>query len=153
MKNTDLKSQIILCLVSHASFSSISSFILPFSNFFTGILAFIGVFCFLEKIAHCTTSNYFCLSMFICKRLCIFWSAFAVFFDHCLITQHWRLRQKSHCLETSYYGNFLEGLGSNEFHIKWRFCTHGSWKKSKSWWPFCSYQLNSTANLTHLPRN
>ena len=26
------------------------------------------------------------------------------------------------------------------------------WKKSKSWGPFWSYQLNSTANSAHLPR-
>ena len=26
-------------------------------------------------------------------------------------------------------------------------------KKSKSWEPFCSYQLNSTANPAHLPQN
>ena len=31
----------------------------------------------------------------------------------------------SHCLGMSYYVNFLEGLGSNEFHIRWRFGTHG----------------------------
>ena len=28
----------------------------------------------------------------------------------------------------SYYVNFFGGLGSNEFHIKLRFGTHGSWK-------------------------
>ena len=34
----------------------------------------------------------------------------------------------SHCLRMSYYVNFLGGSGSNEFHIKWRFGTHTSWK-------------------------
>jgi hypothetical protein len=29
----------------------------------------------------------------------------------------------------------------------------GQLKKLKSWGPFWSYQLNSTANLAHLPRN
>jgi hypothetical protein len=29
----------------------------------------------------------------------------------------------------------------------------GQLKKLKSWEPFWSYQLNSTANLAHLPRN
>jgi hypothetical protein len=29
----------------------------------------------------------------------------------------------------------------------------GQLKKSKSWGPFGSYQLNSTANFAHLPRN
>ena len=29
----------------------------------------------------------------------------------------------------------------------------GQMKKSKSWGPFWSYKLNSTANLAHLPRN
>ena len=29
----------------------------------------------------------------------------------------------------------------------------GQLKKSKSWWPFWSYQLMSTANLAHIPRN
>jgi hypothetical protein len=28
----------------------------------------------------------------------------------------------------SYYVNFWGGLGSNEFHIKWRFGTHGTRK-------------------------
>ena len=32
----------------------------------------------------------------------------------------------SHCLGMSYYVNFLESLGSNEVHMKWRFGTHGS---------------------------
>ena len=53
----------------------------------------------------------------------------------------------SHCLGMSYYVNFLEGLDSNEFHIKWRFGT--ILKKWKSWGPFRSYQLNSTANSAH----
>ena len=34
----------------------------------------------------------------------------------------------AHCLGMSYYVNFLGGLGSNEFHIKLRVGTHGSWK-------------------------
>ena len=34
----------------------------------------------------------------------------------------------THCLGMSYYVNFLEGLGSNAFHIKRRFGTHGSRK-------------------------
>ena len=50
------------------------------------------------------------------------------------------------CLGMSYYVNFLEGLGSNEFLMKWRLGTHGSWKKSKSWEPFWGYQLNSVVN-------
>ena len=58
-KHFDLNSHIIHCLVSHAFFSSISSFILPFSNLFTGIFAFIEAFCFLKKIAHCTKGNNF----------------------------------------------------------------------------------------------
>lgn len=58
-KHFDLKSQIIHCLVSHAFFSSISSFILRFSYLFTGIFAFIEAFCFLKKIAHCTTGHNF----------------------------------------------------------------------------------------------
>ena len=35
---------------------------------------------------------------------------------------------RAHCLGMSYYFNFLEGLGSNKFNIKWRFGTHDSWK-------------------------
>ena len=38
----------------------------------------------------------------------------------------------------------------NIFHLKWTIGTHGNWKKSKSWGPLWSYQLNSTANLAHL---
>ena len=30
--------------------------------------------------------------------------------------------------------------------------TYGNWKKSKSWGPFWSYKLNSTANPAHLPQ-
>ena len=50
-------------------------------------------------------------------------------------------------LGMSYYVNFLGDLGSNGFHIKWH-----PWqlKKSKSWGPFWSSQLNSTANSAHL---
>ena len=48
----------------------------------------------------------------------------------------------SNCIGISYHVNFLGGLGSNEFHTKWRFGIHGSWKNSKSWRPFWSYQLN-----------
>ena len=40
--------------------------------------------------------------------------------DYC----HWI----THYLGMSCYVNFFGGLGSNEFHIKWRFGTHGSWK-------------------------
>ena len=32
----------------------------------------------------------------------------------------------THCLGMSYYFNFWGGSGSNEFHIRWRFGTHGS---------------------------
>ena len=38
---------------------------------------------------------------------------------------------------------------SNGFQLKWRFGTHGNWKNKKSWGPFWSYQLNSTANSAH----
>ena len=35
----------------------------------------------------------------------------------------------SHCLGMGYYVKFFwGGLGDKEFHIKWRFGTHGSWK-------------------------
>ena len=37
----------------------------------------------------------------------------------------WQNVIRSHCLGMSYNVNFF---GSNEFHIKWRFGTHGSWK-------------------------
>ena len=39
----------------------------------------------------------------------------------------------------------------NVFHLKWIIGTDCNWKKSKSWGPFWSYQLNSTANPAHLP--
>ena len=51
----------------------------------------------------------------------------------------------SHHLGISYYVNVLEGLGSNEFQLKWR-----QLKKFKSWGPFWSYQLNCTANSAPL---
>ena len=40
-------------------------------------------------------------------------------------------KQQPHFLGMSYYVKFLGGLGSNGFYIKWRFGTHGSWKKIK----------------------
>ena len=58
---------------------------------------------------------------------------------------------KTNCLIMCYYVNFLEGLGSKEFHItKMKVWHPWQLKKSKSWGPFCSYQLNSTANSAHL---
>ena len=41
----------------------------------------------------------------------------------------------------------LRALGINGFQLKRRFSTHG---KSKSWGPFLSYHINSTANSAHL---
>jgi hypothetical protein len=54
----------------------------------------------------------------------------------------------------NYYVNFFGGIGSNGFYIKWIFGTQDNWKIKilgtvLAW----SYQLNSTANLAHLPRN
>ena len=34
----------------------------------------------------------------------------------------------AHQLGINYYVNFLEGLGRNEFQLKWRFGTHGNSK-------------------------
>ena len=42
----------------------------------------------------------------------------------------------------------LGGLGLNGIKLKWIIGTHGNWKNQKSW----SYQLDSTANLAHLPK-
>ena len=42
------------------------------------------------------------------------------------------------------------GIGSNGFDTKWIFGTHCNWKKRKSWEPFWSCQLNTTANSAHL---
>ena len=49
----------------------------------------------------------------------------------------------------SYYVNFLGGLASNEFHIKLKVCYPRQLKKSKSWGPFWSYQLNSSVYSAH----
>ena len=38
------------------------------------------------------------------------------------------LRCLTHCLGINYYVNFLGGIGSNGFHIKWIFGTQGNWK-------------------------
>ena len=51
---------------------------------------------------------------------------------------------KPHYLGMNYYVIFLGRLGSNEFHLRL--------KKSKSWEPFWSYQLDNTANSAHLPQ-
>ena len=56
---------------------------------------------------------------------------------------------------TDEVGIMLEKCGHpdfNVFHLKRIIGTHGNWKKSKSLWPFWSYQLDSTANPAHLPR-
>ena len=37
----------------------------------------------------------------------------------------------AHQLGINYYANFLGRLGSNGFQQKWRFGTHGNWKKIK----------------------
>ena len=76
----------------------------------------------------------------ILKEIHIIWGWSSQIFDKISL---------SHCLGMSYYVNFLGGLGSNGFHIKWRFGTHGSWKKSKSRGLFWSYWLNSTDNSAH----
>ena len=46
--------------------------------------------------------------------------------------------------------NKLGRIGLNGNKLKWIIDTHGHWKKSKSWGPFWSYQLKSTANLANL---
>ena len=46
----------------------------------------------------------------------------------------------------------LGGLGLNGIKLKCIIGTHGNWKKSQSWGPFWSYQLESTANPAHLPK-
>ena len=61
--------------------------------------------------------------------------------------------QKKHLLALplgmSYYVIFSRQLISYKMKVwhPWQL------KKSKSWGPFSSYQLNSTANSAHLPRN
>ena len=37
-------------------------------------------------------------------------------------------RAKPYFLGMNSYVNFLDGIGSNEFHIKWIFGTQGNWK-------------------------
>ena len=46
----------------------------------------------------------------------------------------------------------FEGKSSNGFHIRHIIWHPWELKKSKSWEPFWSYQLNSTANPAHLPQ-
>ena len=46
---------------------------------------------------------------------------------------HMMFTTKTHCLGMNYYVNFLGGIGSNGFHIKWIFSTQDNWKKLKSW--------------------
>ena len=55
-------------------------------------------------------------------------------------------------LGISYYVNFLRGLGNNEFHIEWRFGTHGSWKNQNPGGRFEPLQLNISANSAHFPQ-
>ena len=60
--------------------------------------------------------------------------------------------QLSHCLGMNYYVN-LGGHSSQWISHKMNIRHPGQLKKLNSWGPFWSYQLNSTANLAHLPRN
>ena len=50
---------------------------------------------------------------------------------------------------------FPKNAGHRQQWISHKMNNRQPWqlKKSKSWGPFWSYQLNSTANLAHLPRN
>ena len=47
----------------------------------------------------------------------------------------------------------MRGHGSQSISYKINFRHPGQLKKWKSWEPFGSYQLNSTANPAHLPQN
>ena len=50
------------------------------------------------------------------------------------------------------YPKKCEGISSNTFYIRYLNIRHpGQLTKWKSWEPFWSYQLNSTANPAHLP--
>ena len=56
---------------------------------------------------------------------CVQWMSMLEFWDFEILTLI--LTSKlSHHLGMSYYVNFLGGLGSNEFQLKWRFGTHGN---------------------------
>ena len=94
-----------------------------------------------------------CLSFFVwgfdligCEKALIILSPISLFWSGGfnmlarVISKNWEAHEVgwTHCLGMSYYVKFLGGLGSNEFHIKWRFGTRGSW---------CS-----TANSAYLAR-
>ena len=58
----------------------------------------------------------------------------------------------SHWLYQSYYSRKMRAQYWNHFRYQMRNWHLWKSKKSKSWGPFWSYQLNSTANPAHLPR-
>ena len=61
----------------------------------------------------------------------------------------WRSNSNvTHWLGTNYYVNFLGGIGSNGFHIKSLFSTHGSWKNQNPGDRFGA----TTANSAHFAR-
>ena len=62
-------------------------------------------------------------------------------------------RYISHWLYQSFYARKMRALYWN--HFWYQIGNRHLWqlKKSKSWGPFWSYQLNSTANPAHLPQN
>ena len=67
-------------------------------------------------------STLIAIIMLISSQSHVFISYFKVSFVNIFFSNS----DRSHCLGISYYVNFLGGLGSNEFHIKVRFGTHGS---------------------------
>ena len=56
----------------------------------------------------------------------------------------------AHHLGMNYYVNFLERLGKQWISANIKVWHPWQLKQSKSWGPFWSYQLNSTANSAHL---
>ena len=98
-----------------------------------------------------TTTNFKSIKWLSKWKSLVFFNLFVYsLYNKGALTCDVRFLCRSHHLGISYYVNFLGRLGSNGFQLKWRFGTHGNWKKSKSWGLFWSYQLNSTANLAHL---
>ena len=60
--------------------------------------------------------------------------------------------ENTHYFRMNYYVQKIGGLRSHSNLAQMKNRHPCQLKKLKSWGPFWSYQLNTTANLTHLPR-
>ena len=98
--------------------------------------------CLLRKPPLYSALNRFFLNRNSCKQIQPF-----------QFVQPYRNRDESWQLQMNYYALKMWVPDPQCFSPKMNNRHPWQLKKSKSWGPFWSYQLNSTANFAHLPRN